>query len=119
MEIIIAIATSLLGVLTGFLGATVALKKTLKPTLILDFSEILMNEVMNNVEYQKRIYIIGGLLGQGIRQGIGLARGRGKFKIEDAIGALLQGFISKYLPQTEETQPQAPAIPEIPKHLRT
>ena len=105
------LATGLIGALSGSIGAYVVAKKFLKPEIILDFSDVLLNELMQNVEYQKRIYVLGGLLGQGIKQGIGLPKTGGKFKIEDAIGALIGGFVQNIganMFSTAQAQTQPP-----------
>jgi hypothetical protein len=92
-----AVVTGLIGVPLGFLGAYLALKRYVKPEVILDFSEVLLDEVTQNVEFQKKIYMMGGLLGQGVRQGIGIGKTGGKFKIEDAIAQIIAGFAQRMI----------------------
>lgn len=108
LDIPIYILLSALGVLWGFLGATLALKKMLKPEIILDFSDVVLDEITHNIDYQKKIYILGGLLGQGIKSGIGLPKKGGKFKIEDIIGQLIGGFVENMAGNLFQTSEQAP-----------
>lgn len=109
LDIIMPILTSVLGVLMGFIGATVAIKKWIKPEIILQFSDMILDEFTDNMEYQKKVYLIGGLLGQGVKAGLGLPKTGGKFKIEDAIGQLLGSFIQRTaerIIQPQQTTPQ-------------
>ena len=90
-------ASVFLGFLSGFLGTYIMLKNTLKSNAVMDLTEdILVNfldKVQSDAEIQKRIYILGGILGQGIKSGVGLSGKTGKFKFEDLVGSLIGGFL--------------------------
>lgn len=114
------IITGLIGAGMGLLGTYVGIKLMLKPEIILDFSDVLLDEVSKNAEFQKRIYVLGALLGQGVKSGVGLPLGRGKMKMEDiivgAIGQFLSGGFGK---KKADTPNAAPGLnTTIPQHLR-
>lgn len=86
----------------------------------MDISQDIVDEsldrLVNEPEMQKRLYLAGVIVGQGIKQGIGIQGKGGKFKFENiigqAIGAVLQNVIPQAIPQTQ--QPQV----LIPEHLK-
>jgi hypothetical protein len=84
--------------LGAFLGGIITygiLKNTLKTEKILTIIDEILNEIQDNNEFQRKIYMLGGLLGNGIKSGIGLATPRGKFRWEDLAAALFSQFFAK------------------------
>lgn len=66
-----------------------------------DLIDFLLGEVEHYIaspEGAKVIYSIGGLIGNGAKQGLGLTSGRGKFKFEDILAQIAGGFIQRYVP---------------------
>lgn len=90
-----AIAVSAVTVLIGGLMTYVIVKKSVNPNVILEFSDILLDEIATNTDMQKKVYILGVLLGNGIKSGIGLQKGKGKFSMEDLIGYGLSMIFGK------------------------
>jgi len=82
----------IIGALTGVLCTYVIMKKMFKP---LEIAEDLMDFIISDTEMQKKIYLLGALLGNGIKSGIGLNPKRGKFRFEDLIGMALSQFLAK------------------------
>lgn len=107
-EIYLAIAISgVLGVLSGALGTYAMVKRYLNTDKIIEISEELLDEVAINKDIQQKIYIVGAILGQGIKGGIGLGGGKGgKFKIEDIFGILVQKGVEKFFPGAAQGQEQ-------------
>lgn len=61
-----------------------------------------LDEVTTNTELQKRVYIIGALVGNGIKSGIGF-KSSGKMKLEDII---INAIAGKFLPSYGENKEQ-------------
>jgi hypothetical protein len=61
--------------------------------VILDESiTYVINKAQTDKEFQTKLYVIGGILGQGIREGVGLQKGGPqKFKIGDLVMQFLSG----------------------------
>jgi hypothetical protein len=95
--------------LGAFLGGIITygiLKNTLKTEKILTIIDEILNEIQDNNEFQRKIYMLGGLLGNGIKSGIGLSTPRGgKFKWEDLAAALFSQFFAKKGEEKGETPP--------------
>jgi hypothetical protein len=104
--------------LIGAISAYAIVKRALNMERIVYISEEIIDNMLEkatqDAETQKRIYVLGALLGQGIKSGIGLQKTSGKFKMEDiismAVGQFLQGgklgqiFGSGQTPQTSNTE---------------
>lgn len=60
--------------------------------------ENVIRDVSEDVELQKKLYQLGGIMGNGVKSGLGLQTRGGKFKIED----LLMGLASKFLGGNQE-----------------
>jgi len=103
--------------LMGIGGAYIAFKTMLKTDKILDISEDIVSNTLNNmltdVEMQKQVYSMGILLGNGLKTGLGLKQGRGKFKMDDLIGLGAQWFFNKMGGPTQN--PQTPQQSNDPK----
>lgn len=97
-ELAVLVGSGAVGSLCGVLGAYAMIRKYANTEAILNIVQELLEEVATNTELQNRIYMIGGILGTGIKNGIGLpGSGKGKFKLEDTIGLLVQSFLPKIL----------------------
>ena len=66
--------------------------------IITNSIENVIRDATEDVELQKKIYQLGGLIGNGVKSGIGIQTRGGKFKIED----LLMGLASKFLGGSQE-----------------
>lgn len=97
MQTIETLLIGLIPSLTSIIAAYVILKKTINTERILTISEDLLDEITQNAELQKKIYVLGVLLGNGIRSGVGIGTKGGKFKFEDLIGQALAGILGKAL----------------------
>jgi hypothetical protein len=60
--------------------------------------ENVIRDVSEDVELQKKLYQLGGIMGNGVKAGVGLTTKGGKFKFED----LAMGLLSKYLVGNQE-----------------
>lgn len=83
------IGLSAIMVVISGLMTYVIIKKTVNINYILEISDVLLDEFTQNTEMQKKVYILGVLLGNGVRQGIGINKGKGKFKFEDLVGVAI------------------------------
>ena len=84
----------------GGLMTYAIIKKTMNTDHILDITDELLNEITQNTEMQKKVYIVGAILGNGIKSGIGIGKTSGKFKMEDLIGIVVSRFLGG-----QQTQP--------------
>jgi len=79
--------------------AYVIIKKNVSDDAIIDKVDMLLTEISTNPEMQKKVYTLGILLGNGIKNGVGIAGKGGKFKFEDiigqGIGILFQNMMGK------------------------
>lgn len=96
-----------IGSLIGSLATYVIARKLLSFDRMMDFFDEATHELTTDVEMQKKLYLVGGILGQGIKSGIGMGTKRGKFKIEDIIaegaGMFLSQILQKNMPQQLNT----------------
>ena len=80
-----------------------------------------VSEVAENEDLQKKVYVIGALLGNGIKHGIGMNVKGGKFKISDivseGVGAFMRHIFSKVTPSEGEQEPPKDGLPDIKKIL--
>ena len=72
---------------------------------IMEKLEMILNNLVNDVEMQKEVYLLGTLLGSGIAKGSGL-QGSGKFKLEDVIAQGASAFIGNMFRQPIQPTPQ-------------
>lgn len=86
---LIAIVSAVLGVTMGATGAYLALKKVVNRDFLLDLFDDLTSELLQDENSQKKLYAVGILLGNGIKNGVGLSPKGGKMKFEDL---LMGGF---------------------------
>lgn len=73
--------------------------------------EMILGNMVNDVEMQKKVYLLGTLLGSGIAKGSGLQPGGGKFKLEDIIAQGASAFIGNMLQKPLASQPQQGGLP--------
>jgi len=109
------LALGLLGIGIGVYRAYASIKKTLSDDRMIEIADLFLTELTENVEWQKRTYVIGGLLGQGIKKGIGIGKTGGKFKMEDMMSQIVGTFIQKAFGGAE--QQQQSSSPEKPLDL--
>jgi len=67
----------------------VIIKKTMNIDKILGISDVLLSEITQNTEMQKKVYVLGAILGNGIKSGMGILKGKGKFSFEGLIGNVI------------------------------
>lgn len=106
------IAYIILAVLSGTLASFLMMKYALSDEKIMDKLDMILGNLVNDVEMQKKIYLLGTLLGSGIAKGSGI-QGSGKFKLEDILAQGASQFIGNMFKQpirTSETQGQG-ALP--------
>lgn len=85
LDIYIQILISALTVLIGLLGMVLILKRYANSDRFIDIFEDLLEEVAQNEPLQKQIYSIGGLIGSGVRAGVGIGKKGGKMSVQDLI----------------------------------
>ncbi|RLI42937.1 hypothetical protein DRO69_09830 [Candidatus Bathyarchaeota archaeon] len=57
-------------------------------------------DILENQEVQKRLYMLGGIIGNGFKQGMGLdALKPKKMKMEDILMQLIAGYAQQYMPK--------------------
>jgi hypothetical protein len=88
--------------LAGLISTYVMGKYMLSDDKILERLDTLSTRILADTEFQKKIYMMGALIGNGISQGVGLQKKGGKFGIESIIAQVLPGFINKFLPQGQQ-----------------
>jgi len=99
---------SLIGALMGGSITYVIAKRMVNTDKIIEISDELLTEIVSNVEMQKKIYAVGVLLGNGIKQGIGIQTKGGKFKWEDVLMQGIAAFVQgKLKPQPQGENPLA------------
>jgi hypothetical protein len=84
---------------------------TLKSNKISDIITVsienVIRDVSEDVELQKKLYQLGGIMGNGVKAGVGLTSRGGKFKLDDLIMGLASRFLGGNQEQpinTERTQ---------------
>ena len=92
--------SGLIGVLGGSISAYLIIKRFVNNDKIIEIFDDLTDEMVNNEEFQKKIFVIGALLGNGIKSGLGLNPRRGKFKFEDLISMAIASFFQKSMGQS-------------------
>jgi hypothetical protein len=99
-EIVPIVTTGVVGALSGILGTYVLAKRIFSDDKIIEKVDVILHEVSENAEMQKRIYLLGGLIGKGIRDGTGLSNIVPKKKggFEGIIMELIGGWIGSKLP---------------------
>lgn len=83
------------------------LKRMISDEKIMDKIDLILSNMVNDVEMQKKVYLLGTLLGSGIAKGSGIAGSGGKIKLEDVIAQGAAQFIGGMFKQpirTNETQ---------------
>jgi len=94
-EFIIPIISTAVGVSIGSLVTTFIVKRSLSTENILEKLEDLSENIQTNPALQQRIYMVGGILGKGIRDGVGIDKMMPKRKggIEGMLYDLVGSFI--------------------------
>ena len=77
---------------------------------IMDKIDLILSNMVNDVEMQKKVYLLGTLLGSGIAKGSGI-QGSGKFKLEDVIAQGASAFIGNMFRQPQQTPQQGGSLP--------
>lgn len=102
-----------IGAITVFSGILIALLIGIyigKTVFLDEILEELIKSIANNEELQKNIYAIGGLIGNGAKNGLGIAPKSGRFKWQDLIGELAVGFINNM----QKVEPGSTAPSSLP-----
>ena len=112
LEYIIVVVSASIGGLMGAIGTYVMVNRLRNKGVFLDIFEDFIDDMVQNEDMQKKIYLLGGIVGSGIRQGVGLTRGKGKMKLEDILMQLVSGYIQKnVLPQPQNAPQEATGFP--------
>jgi hypothetical protein len=86
------------------------IKRSLSTDKLIEKIEDISDEIMTNKELQAKIYTIGAILGNGIRQGIGINTKGGKFKMEDIVGQVIGNVAGRIFgqqpPENQQQQDQ-------------
>lgn len=101
----------LIGAITVAMGGLVTYaiaKRLTRIEYILEISDVLLDELTQNAEMQKKVYVLGVLLGNGIKVGIGLQKGKGKFKLDDLIGMGIAHFFGNIFKGKENEEQMSP-----------
>lgn len=109
----------MIGELIGVIGlllfpiCTYVIAKRLKNDAIDDILGYLESD-----EGLKYIYKLGVVAGSGIRQGIGISKGKGKFNLEAIVGEAIGGFAQQFLNKAVGGQ-ESGGTPEKTKERRS
>jgi hypothetical protein len=96
-----------IGCFGGGLFTYVILKRTMSDEKICQKLHMLLEEVAENPEMHEKIYLIGGVLGKGLRDGIGIEKLIPKRKgglegiIMDLVGSFIGDRLKKAVPGAE------------------
>lgn len=102
-----------LGAFCGAISTYAIIKFTLNPTKII---EEITDFIVSDEEMQKKIFLLGNIIGNGIKSGVGLQPKAGKFKFEDLIGMAIANW---FMPQQQTAQQiQQQQIPQPPPHYK-
>lgn len=88
------IVSSVIGVLSGVIGTYAMLRMAKNKGFFLDIFEDFIYDIADNEDLQKKVYLIGGLLGSGVRQGVGIGKKGGKLSLENLVMQFIQGYIA-------------------------
>lgn len=70
-----------------------------KEQIVEDLFDLLLDKATNDPETQKRVYLLGGLIGNGVKEGLGLQKTGGRTGgLGGLVMQLLSGLLSKRLP---------------------
>jgi len=109
------VAFGVMGFLGGFLSVFYAFYKLENSTILEDSLHSFVDSLANNEESQKFLYQIGGIIGAGVKGGVGLdtaTRSRGgRFKWQDLALNLASEFIGKTL-QNPAPSPEPLPLPQ-------
>ena len=105
-DIIIGLAV---GCLAGIIGAFFVLRRLLSPENIMETLDFVIDSSLKETEMQKKLYTLGLIIGNGIKQGVGIQGGKGKFKLEDIIAQGLGQFLSSAI-SGQQPQKQAETL---------
>jgi len=72
---------------------------------------------LNSEKGQKNLFLIGGMLSNGMKTGLGLTAKGGKFKMEDLAAQLIGGFIQQKFLNNPQNVPNLPNQPQ--KNINT
>lgn len=101
----------ILAYLIGFFWTYAKVKNAINPELLLDLGQELLESSLKNIkddpEMQQNVYAVGLLIGNGIKNGVGLQKGKGKFKFEDLIMQGIGSLFGNMIPTQQQT-PQNP-----------
>ena len=100
--------TGIIGMLSGILGTYVVIKLTLKPDKILEYFDVILNDVMETEDTQKKIYGVGVLLGNGLKTGLGIQKLGGKMSMKNVIMQGIAGFLQSKLGVQQSQQTSIP-----------
>lgn len=104
-ELAIIFGSGAIGVLGGAIGAYAIAKKYFSHDKILDLLDEILTNITQDEKMMQKVYLLGGVLGQGVQSGLGLKQSSGKFKWQDLIGNLIGRYAGKYIGGLEQ-QPQ-------------
>ena len=112
-ELIVLIIGTLLGCFSGGIFTYIMAQRMLFDEKILDKLDMILDEYTHDENSMRKIYMVGGILGKGLRDGMGIDRMLPKKKgvgLEGIIFDLLGNVIGKRFGVQQEEQPQQEVI---------
>jgi hypothetical protein len=111
MEIVEIVLYCVLGGVSGLLGSLTALwvanKYMFSDEKIMKTGDIMLEYLSSTEEGQKKLYMVGGFIGNGIKAGFGIGKVGGKRKLEDIIVEMgAQWFGKQFLGDKGGENPQ-------------
>jgi len=89
---------ALFGSISTLIGLWIMAKRSMNIGYLVKITDELLGEVGNNQEFQRKIYLLGGLLGSGVRSGIGLQKSGGKRSWQDLAIQIAGDYLLKKQP---------------------
>lgn len=112
-EIIYTAIGGSIGALSGILGTYIMAKRYFSDDKIMQKIDLVLSEVSSNTELQQKVYILGGIVGKGIRDGVGMDKMIPKRKggVEGIIYDLIGNFIGNRIQGQEQQQQPVDVTP--------
>ena len=104
------IESILISAITVAIGGLITygiVKKLTNVEYILEISDVLLDEITQNIDMQKKVYSVGVLFGNGIKTGVGLTKGKGKFKLDDIVAMGVSHFLGKIIGGQKGSEPSS------------
>ena len=95
---------------SAVIGTMLYVNRMMDSEHLLEKVEDIVTGLLNDQENQKKLFALGGLIGQGIKTGVGINPATsGKFKLQDLITQIIGRYLTLGQQQHEPQISQAPS----------